>query len=75
MIELLGQLGRVIVALILLEALESVLLFLHEILFPFLLAGFLSYVLASVIKRIKLREICYGYPLSRSSSGTARSGA
>ena len=57
MIEFLGRRGRLVVALILLAALGSVLLFLHEILFPFLLAGFLSYVLSPVIERIHLWEI------------------
>jgi len=56
MIKFLGKRGRTMVVLILLGTLLGIILFLNKILFPFLLAGFLSYVLAPVIERLNQRE-------------------
>ena len=64
MLELLSRRGRFVVALTLLAALAVVLLFLHEILFPFLLALFFSYVLAPVIDRMHTWEV-RGYLVPR----------
>ena len=52
MLEFLSRRGRFVVALTLLAALAVALLFLHDILFPFLVALFLAYVLAPVIDRM-----------------------
>ena len=46
MLKFLGKRGRTLVVLILLGTLLGIILFLNKILFPFLLAGFLAYVLA-----------------------------
>ncbi len=56
MIKFLGKRGRTMVVLILIGTLLGIILFLNKILFPFLLAGFLSYVLAPVIDRLNQRE-------------------
>ncbi|GIS37058.1 MAG: hypothetical protein Ct9H90mP9_0880 [Pseudomonadota bacterium] len=45
MLDFLGRRGRIVIVLTLLLAGGGVVIFLHAILFPFLLAGFLSYVL------------------------------
>ncbi len=52
MIEFLGKRGRIVIILTILAAVAAVILFLHAILFPFLLAGFLAYVLAPGIDRL-----------------------
>ena len=64
MLEFLSRRGRFVVVITLLAALAVVLLFLHEILFPFLLALFLAYVLAPVIDRMHTWEI-RGYLVPR----------
>ena len=65
MIKFIGSKGRTLVILILLGTLLGVILFLNKILFPFLLASFLAYVLAPVIgflneKKIRSHRISRG---------------
>ena len=64
MLEFLSRRGRFVVVLTLLTALAVVLLFFHDILFPFLLALFLAYVLAPVIDRMHTWEV-RGYLVPR----------
>ena len=52
MLKFLGHRGRTIVILILLATMLGIVLFLNKILFPFLLASFLAYVLAPVIENL-----------------------
>ena len=56
MLKFLGKKGRTLVILILLGALLGIILFLNKILFPFLLASFLAYVLAPVIDNLHERK-------------------
>ena len=64
MLDFLGRRGRIVIVLTLLLAGGGVGIFLHAILFPFLLAGFLSYVLAPVIHRMHQWKI-RGYQMPR----------
>ena len=64
MLKFLGKRGRTLVILILLGTLLGIILFLNKILFPFLLAGFLAYVLAPVIDKLHQREF-RSYRISR----------
>ncbi len=64
MLDFLGRRGRIVIVLTLLLAGGGVVIFLHAILFPFLLAGFLSYVLAPVIHRMHHWKI-RGYQMPR----------
>ena len=64
MLDFLGRRGRIVIVLTLLLAGGGVVIFLHAILFPFLLAGFLSYVLAPVIHRMHQWKI-RGYQMPR----------
>ncbi|MBT5794218.1 MAG: AI-2E family transporter, partial [Deltaproteobacteria bacterium] len=64
MLEFLGHRGRIFVILILLATLLAIVLFLNKILFPFLLASFLAYVLAPVIDNLHHRKI-RSYSISR----------
>lgn len=64
MLKFLGKRGRTLVILILLGTLLGVILFLNKILFPFLLAGFLAYVLAPVIDKLHQRKF-RSYSISR----------
>jgi len=64
MLKFLGHRGRILVILILLATLLGIVLFLNEILFPFLLASFLAYVLAPVIENLHQRKI-RSYSISR----------
>ena len=64
MLKFLGKRGRTLVVLILLGTLLGIILFLNKILFPFLLAGFLAYVLAPVIDKLHQREF-RSYRISR----------
>jgi len=64
MLGFLGKRGRIVIVLILLLAGGGVVLFLHAILFPFLLAGFLAYVLAPVIQNMHQRKF-RGYQMPR----------
>ena len=64
MLEFLGHRGRIFVILILLVTLLVIVLFLNKILFPFLLASFLAYVLAPVIDNLHQRKI-RSYGISR----------
>jgi len=64
MIKFLGSKGRILVVLILLGTLLGVVLFLNKILFPFLLASFLAYVLAPVIAFLHDKKI-RSYRISR----------
>mgnify|MGYP003683629063 FL=1 len=57
MLKFLGHRGRTLVILILLATMLGIVLFLNKILFPFLLASFLAYVLAPVIENIHQRKI------------------
>ena len=57
MLKFLGHRGRTIVILILLATMLGIVLFLNKILFPFLLASFLAYVLAPVIENLHQRKI------------------
>ena len=57
MLKFLGKKGRTLVILILLGTLLGIILFLNKILFPFLLASFLAYVLAPVIDNLHERKI------------------
>jgi len=59
MLKFLGYKGRSLVILILLVTLLGVILFLNKILFPFLLASFLAYVLAPVIDNLNKKKIIY----------------
>lgn len=68
MLEFLGHRGRILVILILLATLLGIVLFLNEILFPFLLASFLAYVLAPVIENLHQRKI-RSYSISRGTAG------
>ena len=54
MLKFLSHRGRILVILILLATLLGIVLFLNTILFPFLLASFLAYVLAPLIENYKL---------------------
>ena len=56
MLKFLGKRGRSLVVIILIGTLLGIILFLNKILFPFLLAGFLAYVLSPVIDRLHQRE-------------------
>ena len=64
MLKFLGKRGRTLVVLILLVTLLGIILFLNKILFPFLLAGFLAYVLSPVIDRLHQRSY-RSYRMSR----------
>ena len=64
MLKFLGKRGRTIVVLILVGTLLGIILFLNKILFPFLLAGFLAYVLSPLIDRLHQREF-RSYRISR----------
>ena len=64
MLEFLGHRGRIFVILILLATLLAIVLFLNKILFPFLLASFLAYVLAPIIDNLHQRKI-RSYSISR----------
>jgi predicted PurR-regulated permease PerM len=64
MLEFLGHRGRIFVILILFATLLTIVLFLNKILFPFLLASFLAYVLAPVIDNLHQRKI-RSYSISR----------
>jgi len=64
MLKFLGHRGRILVILILLATLLGIVLFLNEILFPFLLASFLAYVLAPLIENLHQRKI-RSYSISR----------
>ena len=64
MLKFLGKRGRTLVVLILLGTVLGIILFLNKILFPFLLAGFLAYVLSPVIDRLHQREF-RSYRISR----------
>ena len=64
MLDFLGRRGRIVIVLTLLLAGGGVVIFLHAILFPFLLAGFLSYVFAPVIHRMHQWKI-RGYQMPR----------
>ena len=64
MLDFLGRRGRIVIVLTLLLAGGGVVIFLHAILFPFLLEGFLSYVLAPVIHRMHQWKI-RGYQMPR----------
>ena len=64
MLKFLGKRGRTLVVLILLGTLLGIILFLNKILFPFLLAGFLAYVLSPVIDRLHHRKFS-SYRISR----------
>ena len=64
MLKFLGKRGRTLVVLILIGTLLGIILFLNKILFPFLLAGFLAYVLSPVIDRLHQREF-RSYRISR----------
>ncbi len=55
--KFLGHRGRTLVILILLATMLGIVLFLNKILFPFLLASFLAYVLAPVIENLHQRKI------------------
>ncbi len=57
MLKFLGHRGRTLVILILLATMLGIVLFLNKILFPFLLASFLAYVLAPVIENLHQRKI------------------
>mgnify|MGYP001192092966 CR=1 FL=1 len=57
MLKFLGYKGRSLVIIILLLTLLGVILFLNKILFPFLLACFLSYVLAPIIQKLNKKKI------------------
>ena len=57
MLKFLGHRGRTLVILILLATMLGIVLFLNKILFPFLLASFLAYVLAPVIENLHERKI------------------
>ena len=57
MLKFLGHRGRILVILILLATMLGIVLFLNKILFPFLLASFLAYVLAPVIENLHQRKI------------------
>ena len=57
MLKFLGHRGRTLVILILLGTLLGIILFLNKILFPFLLASFLAYVLSPVIDNLHQRKI------------------
>jgi predicted PurR-regulated permease PerM len=57
MLKFLGHRGRTLVILILLATMLGIVLFLNKILFPFLLASFLAYVLAPVIENFHQRKI------------------
>ena len=67
MLKFLGHRGRILVILILLATLLGIVLFLNEILFPFLLASFLAYVLAPLIDKLHQRKI-RSYSISRGLS-------
>ena len=56
MLKFLGHRGRTLVILILLATMLGIVLFLNKILFPFLLASFLAYVLAPVIENLHQRK-------------------
>ncbi|MEZ7974027.1 MAG: AI-2E family transporter [SAR324 cluster bacterium] len=64
MLEFLGHRGRIFIILILFATLLTIVLFLNKILFPFLLASFLAYVLAPVIDNLHQRKI-RSYSISR----------
>ena len=64
MLKFLGHRGRILVIFILLATLLGIVLFLNKILFPFLLASFLAYVLAPLIKNLHQRKI-RSYSISR----------
>ncbi|HIA57376.1 MAG TPA: AI-2E family transporter [Candidatus Lambdaproteobacteria bacterium] len=64
MLKFLGHRGRILVILILLATLLGIVLFLNTILFPFLLASFLAYVLAPLIENLHHRKI-RSYSISR----------
>ena len=64
MLKFLGYKGRSLVIIILLLTLLGVILFLNKILFPFLLASFLAYVLAPVIDKLNKKKIS-SYKISR----------
>lgn len=64
MLKFLGKRGRTLVILILLGTLLGIILFLNKILFPFLLAGFLAYVLSPVIDKLHQRAF-RSYRISR----------
>ena len=64
MLKFLGHRGRTLVILILLSTLLGIILFLNKILFPFLLASFLAYVLSPVIDNLHQRKI-RSYSISR----------
>ena len=64
MLKFLGKRGRSLVVLILIGTLLGIILFLNKILFPFLLAGVLAYVLSPVIDRLHQREL-RSYRISR----------
>ena len=64
MLEFLSHRVRIIVAIILLGTLLGIVLFLNQILFPFLLACFLAYVLAPIIDKLHHRKI-RTYTISR----------
>ena len=64
MLEFLGHRGRIFVILILIATLLVIVLFLNKILFPFLLASFLAYVLAPLIQNLHQRKI-RSYSISR----------
>ena len=64
MLGFLGRRGRIVIVMILLLAGGGTVLFLHAILFPFLLAGFLAYVLAPVIQSMHQWKI-QGYQMPR----------
>ena len=64
MLEFLGHRVRILVVLILLVTLLGIILFLNKILFPFLLACFLAYVLAPLIDYLHQRKI-RTYSISR----------
>ena len=67
MLKFLGYKGRTLVILILLGTILGVILFLNKILFPFLLASFLAYVLAPVIENLNKKKI-RSYRISRGVS-------
>ena len=67
MLKFLGNRGRTLVIIILLGTLLGIILFLNKILFPFLLASFLAYVLAPVIDNLHRRKIS-SYSISRGGS-------
>ena len=64
MLKFLGYKGRSIVVLILLGTVLGIILFLNKILFPFLLASFLAYVLSPLIDNLNEKKI-RSYSISR----------